>query len=74
MNQTDTQKALADTRALRGTVEETKQLLEAFANARQHFAIISDDLAYKVEVLRERVEMQSHALGLIERMLRLESV
>ena len=74
MNRTDTAKALEDSKDLRGTVEETKQLLEAFENARQHFSILGDDLAYKLDVIRERVEMQSVKLGLIERLLKLDSV
>lgn len=69
MNQTETRKALEATKQLRGTLEETRQILEAIAAARQHFAVISDDIVYKVEVLRERVEMQSAALEVIERLL-----
>jgi hypothetical protein len=70
MNQTDTQKALDDSRALRGTLEETRQLIEIFKATRQHFAVLADDMAYRLDVLQERVEMQSVALGLIERLLR----
>lgn len=70
MNQTDTQEALEKTRALRGTIEETKDLLEKFENARQHFSVQADSMAYYLDVLRERVEMQGVALGLIERLLK----
>ena len=69
MNQTDTQKALDESRHLRCTIEETQRLIVAFEGARQHIALAVDSMAYQLDVLRERVEMQSIALGLIERLL-----
>lgn len=70
MNQTDTQRMLEGTIRLRGSIEETRDLIARIEASRAHISQIADDLMYRVEVLRQRTDLQSHALELLEQALR----
>jgi hypothetical protein len=57
---------LAETAHLRGTVEESAEILTRIEAARRQLSQLGDDLQYMCEVLKQRTDLQRAALQLLE--------